>query len=134
MGKVNNDLSDIIDLVTKTSSKYWNDFNITDIFNNIQVIIKSYKLYLNTLSLEQLGALAHILTATTLLFFIWSLVSIYFADYFLNYLKIEEKYPKLSKFMKIRRKFQNYYFILNSIIIFIGLIIIIYMNLLIFQT
>nr|YP_010146931.1 hypothetical protein K4014_mgp36 [Cyclocybe aegerita]QQP21440.1 hypothetical protein [Cyclocybe aegerita] len=47
------------------------------------------------------------------------LTSITFAiygDYFLNKFNIEERFPKLANIIKIRRKFQKYYIILNILL------------------
>jgi uncharacterized integral membrane protein len=64
----------------------------------------------------------------------YSIMLIYFGDYFINYFNLEAKYPKLANFIKMRRKFQNYYVILNLIIIILILFIIIYINFLLLLT
>jgi len=67
INKVNNDLSDLIDLIMESSNKYCNEFN--SIIEESKYLITSYQNFLNTLTLEQKGALAHILTSIFILLF-----------------------------------------------------------------
>jgi len=48
------------------------------------------------------------------------------SDFLINYFQLEDKYPKLSTLLKLRRKFQNYNLILNFSLIFIFLFALLY--------
>ena len=52
----------------------------------------------------------------------------YYGDYLIINYKLEEKYPKLAKWIKLRRKFQHYYIGLNLLLISIALLFVIYVN------
>jgi len=49
-----------------------------------------------------------------------TIVSTYYGDYLINKFDLVTKYPKLAKFIELRRKFQNYYFLSN--VFFIAII------------
>lgn len=59
--------------------------------------------------MEQLGALTNFFFSTVILSSSLSLISIYFGEYLLNKFNIEERYPRIAKFINLRRKFQRYY-------------------------
>ena len=44
------------------------------------------------------------------------------------YYKLEEKYPRLAKWIKLRRKFQHYYIGLNILLISVTLLFVLYVN------
>jgi hypothetical protein len=54
--------------------------------------------------------------------------TVYYADKLIIYFNLEVKYPKLAKWIQLRRKFQDYYLALNFIIIIIILLVVIYTN------
>jgi len=135
---VNGDLSELLELIknlgssSSSSNQFINTFNFTDLTNNFQYLIELYQKYLATLSLEEKGALANILISITLLFCLGSLISIFYIEYLIKKFNLEIKYSRIARFIKFRRKFQQYYFLFNSIFIFVGLITIIYINYLYF--
>ena len=58
------------------------------------------------------------------IFFILLVIFTLESHVFLNYLNLESKYPKLAKFIAIRRKFQKYYLILNiAYLMFVGIVL-----------
>jgi hypothetical protein len=129
LSSANDKLKEIIDLITGSGSS--SKFN-NSLFNLIENFKISFDNILYTLTLEQKGALAHILMSMFILFCLITLISIYCGDYLINYFNLEEKYPKLAKFIKIRAKIQRFTFLLNSLGILIALLIIIIFNLYIF--
>jgi hypothetical protein len=56
----------------------------------------------------------------------------YFGDYLIEKFNISTKYPRIHKYIQLRRKFQRYYLILDLTIIFIMLIILALLNILLF--
>nr|QKS32168.1 LAGLIDADG endonuclease [Sphaerobolus stellatus] len=99
-----------------------------DLFSTIKAFMENYSNMLNNLDLEQLGALFHLLASLFILFFLFSIIVVTYNELFLNYFKLEEKYPKLAYYIKLRRKFQQYYLFLNFILIIITLCSIIFIN------
>lgn len=101
-------------------------------FIDIDSYISSYRDFLSTLTIEQTGALANIFCGIVIFFCLITLNSIFFSDILLTYFKLEEKYPKIARFIKIRRQFQKFYFIVNSLIILITILAVIFINILSF--
>lgn len=95
-------------------------------------IINNFQNYLSTLPLDKVGALGHIFISVAILFSLISIISIFYGDSLINYFNLEEKFPKLARFIQLRRKFQQYYFIINISIIILALLLIIYVNLIVF--
>jgi hypothetical protein len=71
------------------------------------------------LSTKQLGALTYLLAAISILFCLFTIITIIYI--LLNYLKTEEKYPRLVRFLEYKGKkniliilftykFSNYYY------------------------
>ena len=99
-----------------------------DFLNNIRDLFTKYINFLDTLSLHQLGSLANLLAAIFVLTCLFSVVYIIYSDLLLKYLKIEEKYPKIQKIIKLRRKFQHFYLLINFLLIILTLIAVIIVN------
>jgi hypothetical protein len=53
---------------------------------------------------------------------------VYYGDKIIIYFNLENKWPKLAKFIQLRRKFQDYYIRINALIIILILIFVIYIN------
>jgi len=112
--KVNTTLHKIYDLILDDLN---NKILSKDSIN--QLIIK-YKEILATLEVEQIAAVVNILGFVIVLSSLVSIAMVLFGDFLIKYFNLEEKYPKLARFIQIRRKFQFYY--LNYNFIFILLI------------
>jgi hypothetical protein len=97
-------------------------------------IIDSINQFLLTLNFEQTLAILHLSGAFFILISLYIISIIFFGDYLIKYFNLEKSYPKLAAFIQMRRKFQNYYIILNMILIILVLFIIIYINLLLLLT
>lgn len=76
-------------------------------------------LYKN-ISNDQLGGIGLIFFSQVILASAISIVFVFFGEYLIQRYNLEVKYPKLAKFIQLRRKFQKYYLILN--ILYIGTI------------
>jgi hypothetical protein len=87
---------------------------------------------MQNLSLTKQGALIHITNSILVLLCLLSLITVFYGDSIIKYFNFEEKYPRLAKFIQLRRKFQQYYFFLNALLIFIFTIIILVFNILVF--
>jgi hypothetical protein len=74
----------------------------------------------------------HIIYSLTILLFLSSLITVFYSDTIIKFYKLEEKYPRLAKFIQLRRKFQQYYFFFNSLGIIIFALIILIFNFWIF--
>jgi hypothetical protein len=111
---------------------------IVNIFSNIKDsgsssdyildIINQYSDFLNTLTFVQKGALGHLLAAIFLLFCFTTIITIFYSETLIKFFKIIKIFPKIARFIEIRRKFQQYYFLLNTSLILSTLFLIIYVN------
>jgi len=90
--------------------------------------IDSINQILSTLNFEQTLAILHISGSIFIIISLYSIMLIILGDFFIKYFNLEERFPKIANFIKIRRKFQNYYILINVIIIVLILLIIIYIN------
>ena len=116
-------IDEINKLMDKINSKSSPNGNFLDsIFN----IFDSY----NTV---QLGAIGHILACIFIFGCLSDIFIAFYGDYLINYLKLEEKYPWLVKWIRLRRKFLHYYIGLNIFLITITLLFIIYVNWIVLQ-
>lgn len=112
-------VAELQDVISKTKF-IGNDF--------LQYIIDTFKHTIADLSLIQLGALSHLLCSIFILTCLFSIVTAIYGNYFIDYLKLEVKYPKLARFIKLRKMFQHYYIILNTCLIVLTLGALIYVN------
>lgn len=97
-------------------------------WNSITNLLSEFSDHMDALSLIQKGAVIHICFSISILFSLFTLIGVYFGDWFINYFNLELKYPRLATFFRLRRKFQNYYFIWNSLYILFILLIVISFN------
>ena len=102
--------------------------NKKNLLDNLGELINNYKEFLSNLNLDQLCQLISITSSSLILICLLNIIIIYFANYIIDYLNLEIKFPKLAKFLKIRKMFQNFNIFLNLLLIFIALFLIIYVN------
>lgn len=112
---------DAVENVIKDNSDKLIDWNITQ-------LIEQYKEFLNTLNMEQLCFVMNITTSLFILACIYSIVCSYSGNYLIDKLNLENKFPKSSKLIKLRVKFQNYYILINLLLITLSVFFIIYIN------
>ena len=94
--------------------------------------LDSYYNYIDTLTLAEELALIHILFAILYLLIAFEFVSIFFGNELINYFDLENKYPKLKTFFKLRATYQRYYLIWCLLKLFLLCFILIIFNLIIF--
>lgn len=101
-------------------------------FDGFDQYISTFQNYLNTLTLEQAFSLAHMFAFLALFICLFNLASVFYGESLIKYYKLEIKFPKLSKFIKIRSMFQQYYFGWNLFLILTILAGLFYFNLKVF--
>jgi len=97
--------------------------------NYIQGFMDSWNGFVHQLTIEQYVSVVHIITSITLLTCLFNIIIIIYSDFLINYFKIEEKYPKFGRLIKLRRKFQHLSLLWNIIFIVFISCSIIYINL-----
>lgn len=93
--------------------------------------IDSFKEFLNNLTLEQLGALTHILVSVSVFLSLTSILGSIFGEFIIKKFTLETRWPRLAKWFAIRSQLQYTYIIFNSLFIFTLLGTVIYINLII---
>lgn len=87
--------------------------------------------YLDTLSLLQVSAFLHIIIFLILILTLVNIVASLFGNEIIKFFNLENKYPKLDKFFKLRAQFQKYYLMWNVSLMFIVCICSIGINLIV---
>jgi len=102
------------------SNKLVSDFNLEFFYE-----------YLNSLSLLELSALYHIIVLVVIAILSFNMLSAVLGNEIIKYFKLEERFPKLAVFLRLRLKFQKYYLTLSFSLIFLLIFASIQINLLV---
>lgn len=119
---INNDLADVINKIDDTLRSSIIDFEF----------FKSIISNINNLNFFQTLAFTHLCAIIFIFLSLNSLIALYFGEYLINKINIENKYPRIYKYIQIRRKFQVYFLIKDLTIIYITLIILTFINVILF--
>jgi hypothetical protein len=68
---------------------------------------------MNLVSPDKLGALSILFFSQVMLACLISIIFVFYGDLLIKRFDLENKYPKIAKFIQLRRKFQQYYLLLN---------------------
>jgi phage pi2 protein 07 len=110
-----------------------NIYNKDSIRDQIEKIYNDYFNWMQSLSLIKQGAVIHFIIFLILFLNLFSLITIFYGESLIKYFKLEEKYPRLAKFIQFRRKFQQFHYFTSVLIMVIFLIIGLLFNLWIFM-
>jgi hypothetical protein len=83
-----------------------NGNNFTD---SIYKYIDNFNHYMASLNYEQNIAIINLFGIFVIIVSLISIVFIFYGNIILDYLNLELKYPKIAKFIVLRRKFQQFY-------------------------
>ena len=92
----------------KKSSIFISDFNLQN--------------FLDSLSKEELLAFSGLLLNSLILSYTISIILILYGDYLIKRFDLESRFPRLAKFIKLRRTLQNYYLKICFVWIFMGIL------------
>lgn len=95
-------------------------------------MMEAYKEFLSTLSSEQLCCLSNTVGFFIILVVIHSITTTLLGNKIISYFNLENKYPKISKYLKYREKMGNYYIIFSMFMIYLVSIYYICLNLYMF--
>ena len=122
-----NELQDFVDQINKDIISEGLNKNFIDNFN-----LDFFTTYLDSLPLLQEAALLHILLFIIILLTLSNIFGSLFANELLNYFDLENKFPSITGFLKLRAKFQKYYLSWNIFFLLILIIAAIFLNIFIF--
>nr|YP_009652984.1 hypothetical protein [Taiwanofungus camphoratus]QCG70022.1 hypothetical protein [Taiwanofungus camphoratus]UKQ56133.1 hypothetical protein [Taiwanofungus camphoratus]WRO45223.1 hypothetical protein [Taiwanofungus sp. YW-2023a] len=96
-----------------------------EVINKSSIISFDFDLqkFLESLRKEELLAFSGLLLNSLVLSYVVSIILVLYGEYLIKRFDLENKYPKLAKFIQIRRKLQNYYLKLCFVWIFIGILL-----------
>ena len=84
------------------------------------------------MTLLQESALLHIIIYIYILATVFNILGIFFGNEVIKYFELENKYPKLHIFFKLRAKFQRYYLFLIFFTLFLVCALGIFLDFLVF--
>jgi hypothetical protein len=99
-----------------------NNFVLNEINFSYESLMKFFDQFS---SLEKL-AIVNLIFSQMIISSLLSLIFIFYGEYLIKYFNLENKYPKLAKFIQFRKKFQLFFFIWNILWIFSIVLIQIY--------
>lgn len=85
---------------------------------DIDQITSIYKEYISHLNVEQLSHLLTIISVILILICTSQIIAVQFGDKFIDYFKLEQKYPRLVKLFSLRKKLNYFNTSINLFIIF----------------
>ena len=103
--------------------------SILEYFSEMRGVINEE---LASLSSEQLCCLSNALGFIMVLGGLVTITTILIGQYFIDYFKLEQRFPKLAKYIKLRQTFKKYYLIVNLIIMFLISIFFVALNIFMF--
>ena len=71
--------------------------------------ITHFNNYLSSLSIEQNIALINLFGIFIIMVTLINILFIFYSNKVIDYFNLDKRYPKLAKFINLRRTFQNYY-------------------------
>jgi hypothetical protein len=121
MDKLEKSLKDLNDTINQIKNKFLDDFKLQD-------LIDKYNDFLSNLNSDQLCKVITILSCWLILLCLFDILIIFIGNQIIDYLKLESNYPKIVKFIKLRKKYQDFNLFINFLIISSFLIFTIYIN------
>lgn len=103
--ETNNKLDSFINVIAKYLDSKNNSFT-NSFTNSFYNLINDLNHIIQSLTTEKNLALITISGSFFILFSMFSIISIFFGDYLITILNLENKFPKLSKIIQLRRKFK----------------------------
>lgn len=96
--------------------------------NNISDIVNEFKEFLSTLSFTELCLVVNIFASVFIIGCLISMIFAFYGNYIIEKFNLEKRYPKLSGIIRLRIKLQQYYIVLNTILILLSAILMLYVN------
>jgi hypothetical protein len=90
--------------------------------NKSSIFSIDFDKFISTLSREEMLAFSGLLLNQLVLSYVVTIILILYGDYLIKRFDLENKYPKIAKFIQLRRKLQSYYLKLCFLWIFIGIL------------
>ena len=127
--KTSEEINEIYESVNNKLDLFLNKINtFLNNSDNKSQYLDSLQNFFDSLNYQQNLAIVHISGSLFILITLINIISIFYGEKLIIFFDLENKFPKIAKFIQLRRKFQHYYLLINIALIFIVLIIIIFIN------
>lgn len=110
------------------STENMSDINESNVLGSFTELMDAIKNELSNLSSEQLACLFNSIGFFMIFTAFSSIIIILFGEYLINKLKLETRFPRLAKYIKIRQTLNKYYLFFNILLIYLIIIIFIFIN------
>ena len=109
------------EIISSIKNKF-TDLNPSDMYNEILN-------YLLSIPEQNVILLFNIASSILLLSLLFSLFLIVYSNYLIEVWQLPIKYPRLKKFLELRKTYQKYYFIYNMVLIILNVFLMLFFNL-----
>jgi len=106
-----------------------NNIDKSDIFSFISDFLENFKSFVDQLSLEQLVALFNIIGFGMVLGTLISISTLLIGDYLIDKLKLDIRYPKVSKYIRLKQSLNKHYLMFYMTMFYVIVIVFILVNL-----
>lgn len=125
---LNSELNKLNETKNSSVKELQDIINNSDISSYLNDLLDLYRTFTNQLDLDQLVALFNIIGYATLLSTLFSLTTILIGDYLIDKLKLEIKYPKLARFIRLKQTLNKGYLIFHLTMSYIIVVVFIITN------
>jgi hypothetical protein len=125
---LNNELNKLEEAKNSSVKELQDIINNSDISSYISDFLDKYRNFVDLLNLDQLVALINIFGYIMILFTLFSITVVLIGDYLIDNFKLEIRFPKLSKLIRIKQTLNKHSLFFNIIIFYIIVIIFIIIN------
>jgi Skp family chaperone for outer membrane proteins len=140
---INEKIQEVVNTTEEIHNMYESVNNKFDLFiNKINTLLNnsgnksqyldSLQSFFDGLNFVQNLAIVHISGSIVIIFSLINIISVFYGDKLIILFDLENRFPKIAKFIQLRRKLQQYYLLMNISLICIILVIIIYINIRVF--
>ncbi len=119
---------EILKYISKFGENSGDNSNSFIINNNL---IDSINNFYSNLSILETLVVIHISGFIAILVSMFSILTIFYGEFFIQKFNLESRFPKLAKFIQLRRKFQQFYLITNFLLILLVILALTFSNLLV---
>ena len=119
--------AEVVDIVPSAEGE--GSVSQSGLFENVDYLLEQYRLFIASLSLDQIVIVYNLICFSAILMTISSLSLIFVGDYLIENLKLEIKYPKLAKYIQFKKRMNQHYLMFYVVSFFVIVILSIIGNL-----
>jgi hypothetical protein len=125
---LNSELNKLEETKNSSIKELQDIINKSDISSYISDFLDNFRKFVDLLNLEQLVALINIFGYCMILFTLFSITTVLIGDYLIDKFKLEIRYPKLAKLIRIKQTLNKHSLFFNITMFYVIVIGFIFMN------